>query len=222
MYEKMKKRLEEMKKEKQELYETLNNGNMRQSMAEYYSELSFYDNHSPDLGAETFEREKDLALLTAAEQRLEKIDNALKRIEKGTYGICEVCGKKIGMERLNAMPETTLCKECKERDEALDPVARRPGEEELTATPFYSSFHDTPLYYRSSTDEANNPKEEVGVDGEDIWQSIARWGNSNSPQDVGGALNYENIYIDSDEEQGVVEKVEKRIPGADRKGTAQD
>ncbi len=42
-----------------------------------------------------------------------KIQEALERIESGTFGVCESCGEKIGMKRLEARPVTTLCIECK-------------------------------------------------------------------------------------------------------------
>jgi len=44
---------------------------------------------------------------------IQKIDEALKRIENGTFGICEVCGEEISEERLRARPVTTLCVNCK-------------------------------------------------------------------------------------------------------------
>lgn len=66
-------------------------------------------------------RESDrnfLLRLRGREQRLlKKIDEALERIENGTFGICEGCGAKIGMKRLEARPVTTLCIECKTQQE---------------------------------------------------------------------------------------------------------
>jgi DnaK suppressor protein len=47
-----------------------------------------------------------------------KIREALQRIEEGTFGQCEMCGDDIGIERLNARPVTTLCIECKRKQEA--------------------------------------------------------------------------------------------------------
>jgi DnaK suppressor protein len=44
---------------------------------------------------------------------IQKIDEALKRIGDGTFGICEVCGEEISEERLRARPVTTLCLNCK-------------------------------------------------------------------------------------------------------------
>ena len=49
-----------------------------------------------------------------------KIREALKRIEDGTFGICEECGDEISLERLKARPVTTLCIECKRRQEAME------------------------------------------------------------------------------------------------------
>ncbi|OGW42385.1 MAG: RNA polymerase-binding protein DksA [Nitrospirae bacterium GWD2_57_9] len=48
---------------------------------------------------------------------LKKIDEAIARIEGGTYGVCESCGEQIGIKRLEARPVTTLCIECKTRQE---------------------------------------------------------------------------------------------------------
>ena len=49
-----------------------------------------------------------------------KIRDALKRIEDGTFGICEICGEEISEKRLTARPVTTLCIECKEEQEAKE------------------------------------------------------------------------------------------------------
>ncbi|HUJ16704.1 MAG TPA: RNA polymerase-binding protein DksA [Nitrospirota bacterium] len=56
--------------------------------------------------------------LRGREQKLlKKIDEAIARIEGGTYGVCESCGEQINMKRLEARPVTTLCIECKTRQE---------------------------------------------------------------------------------------------------------
>ncbi len=51
---------------------------------------------------------------------LAKIEEALERIEDGTYGICESCGEDISEDRLKARPVTTLCFDCKQRQEAQE------------------------------------------------------------------------------------------------------
>ena len=56
--------------------------------------------------------------LRGREQKLlKKIDEAIARIESGTYGVCESCGEQISAKRLEARPVTTLCIECKTRQE---------------------------------------------------------------------------------------------------------
>lgn len=54
-----------------------------------------------------------------------KIEEALARLDDGTYGICEACGEKIGTERLKARPVTTLCIECKSDQEVEERRNRR-------------------------------------------------------------------------------------------------
>ena len=51
---------------------------------------------------------------------IEKIKEALERIDNGSFGICEVCGQEIGEERLRARPVTTLCIDCKKKEEVRE------------------------------------------------------------------------------------------------------
>ena len=51
---------------------------------------------------------------------LDKIEKALKKIEEGTFGVCEECGEEISVKRLEARPETTLCIRCKEDQERME------------------------------------------------------------------------------------------------------
>jgi RNA polymerase-binding transcription factor DksA len=80
-------------------------------------ELASYDQHLADEGTETFERERDISVLQRVEAQLGEIDAALARIEAGTYGTCELCGKPIGDERLEAMPAARYCLEDQARAE---------------------------------------------------------------------------------------------------------
>jgi DnaK suppressor protein len=75
------------------------------------SELAANDQHQGDIGTETFEREKDFSLLEQLESEISDLDAALRKIDEGTYGRCEVCGKEIDSERLEAMPGTRTCRE---------------------------------------------------------------------------------------------------------------
>jgi len=71
-------------------------------------------------------RESSLALglrLRDREQKLlKKIDKALRKIEEGTYGICEACGAEIEEKRLIARPEATLCIDCKKAQERMEKI----------------------------------------------------------------------------------------------------
>ncbi len=67
------------------------------------------DNHMADTATETYERELDEGLEEDAREQLRQVEKALARIESGEYGRCEVCGKEIPSERLEAVPWTTLC-----------------------------------------------------------------------------------------------------------------
>jgi DnaK suppressor protein len=70
-----------------------------------------------DASSKLFEREHELALTHNTRELLEQTEHALERIEAGTYGVCESCGKPIGKARLLAFPRATLCVECKQRQE---------------------------------------------------------------------------------------------------------
>ena len=75
------------------------------------------DNHPADMATATFDRELDYTLEENVERVLAQIDAALQRIERGTYGVCESCGQPILPERLEALPWTTLCIDCKRKQE---------------------------------------------------------------------------------------------------------
>jgi DnaK suppressor protein len=70
-----------------------------------------------DVATDAFEQELTLNLLGNEEEVLGQIDAALRRIEEGTYGQCEECGRGIPKARLDAIPYTPLCVECAAREE---------------------------------------------------------------------------------------------------------
>ena len=79
------------------------------SMEEESGEEGGVNNHPGDLATITLDREIDYTLEEADERVLAAIDAALARIEEGTYGICTVCGRSIGEDRLEARPWAELC-----------------------------------------------------------------------------------------------------------------
>jgi RNA polymerase-binding transcription factor DksA len=72
--------------------------------ADQVGDISHLPTHPADQGSETFEREKDMAILEQLERELAEIEAALQRLDEGTYGIDEVTGDPIAPERLEAYP----------------------------------------------------------------------------------------------------------------------
>jgi RNA polymerase-binding transcription factor len=76
-----------------------------------------FDEDSVDAGSFTSEREKDLSIAQNARDLLDKMTKALQKIDDGTYGICESCGKRIDAARVKALPHVLLCLSCKKAEE---------------------------------------------------------------------------------------------------------
>ena len=140
---------------------------------------------------------KKLALLNLTHDRQQKIAEALMSIETGTYGKCESCGRPIDLARLEALPYTTFCVDCQREEEEHYINRDRPIEEEVLSPPFGRTFLD-------NTDN-------VGIDGEDVWQKVARYGTSDSPSDIPGSIRYADTFNDAEEDEGIVEEVDKII-----------
>jgi DnaK suppressor protein len=70
-----------------------------------------------DLASSEYLQSFEFRLRGREKSLLSKLDLALKKIEEGTFGICEICEEPIGKKRLEARPETTLCIKCKEDQE---------------------------------------------------------------------------------------------------------
>jgi RNA polymerase-binding transcription factor DksA len=70
------------------------------------------DEHDPEGATVAFERQHVAALLDRARAHLEAIDTALRKVDAGSYEICDVCGRPIGAERLAARPAALTCVRC--------------------------------------------------------------------------------------------------------------
>lgn len=81
-------------------------------------DLSVVDQHPADAASETEARELELARQTMFEAKIALIDEALVRLERGEYGRCVVCGRRIPEERLELVPETPYCVEDAEREQS--------------------------------------------------------------------------------------------------------
>jgi DnaK suppressor protein len=78
-----------------------------------------YDEEPADAGTATFEREKDLSLVNNIVDLRDRIDKALAKIDDGTYGLCDRCGKPIEKLRLKALPYANLCIKDKHAEERV-------------------------------------------------------------------------------------------------------
>lgn len=88
-------------------------------------EMSSYSMHMADSGTDNFDRDNALSLLSSDQDAVYEIDEALKRIEKNTYGVCELTGKKISKTRLTAVPWARYTVEAQARLEKDGAVRQR-------------------------------------------------------------------------------------------------
>jgi YteA family regulatory protein len=158
--------LQKLLEAREQLLKNINNlsDDERVSFKDSTGELSSYDNHPGDQGTELFEREKDIGLKDNSISLLNKVENALDRIDNGTYSECSECGQQIDQERLGVVPYTDLCRECSQEKDNFPERADRPKEEEVLSRPFARTF----------TDGGSS----VIYDGEDAWQEVAQYGTS--------------------------------------------
>ena len=77
--------------------------------SEYAGDVSNYGEETADAGTSTFERERDLSLENNIRDILGKIARAIGRLDDGTFGVCERCGKPIEKARVKALPYVELC-----------------------------------------------------------------------------------------------------------------
>src|SRR5207248_4312002 len=88
------------------------------------SEASAFGMHQADAGSDAYDRDFALSLLSQEQDALYEIDQALKRIEVGTYGICEMSGKAIPHARLEAIPFARFTVECQSQLEKQSKQSR--------------------------------------------------------------------------------------------------
>jgi RNA polymerase-binding transcription factor DksA len=88
------------------------------------SEASAFGMHQADAGSDAYDRDFALSLLSQEQDALYEIDQALKRIELGTYGVCEMSGKSISHARLEAIPFARFTVECQSQLEKQNKASR--------------------------------------------------------------------------------------------------
>ena len=80
-------------------------------------DLSAYTIHMADMAADTYERELSMNIVSSEQEILYQVDDALKRLDEGAYGVCQQCNKPITMSRLKAVPYASMCIECQRSEE---------------------------------------------------------------------------------------------------------
>jgi len=186
--------------QKRDIEQTINTmkKNNTGTQGEYYpTELSNYDNHPAELGTDLFHVEMNTALKVHEENVLKEIQDALERIDEGTFGKCEFCGNEISEERLEAIPYARLCIDCEE-NKAIDPEILkniRPNEERVLDAPIGRKYL--------------NQREDDEYEGIDQLYDLMNYGSSDSPQDLGGYHDYEEYYTNDIDKQGIVDDMDQ-------------
>ncbi len=87
-------------------------------------DLSSYSYHMADQGTDTMEREMAFMFASKSGRLVYHVDEALRRIQDGTYGKCQSCNKMISQARLEAVPHARLCIDCKNKEEEKESGGR--------------------------------------------------------------------------------------------------
>ena len=107
-------------KKKEEILDDLkhiSDDTLRKSQKEASGDISGYTYHMADVATDNYDREFSLGLASNERKALYDLDDALKRIEEGTFGICDVCKNSIAKIRLKAVPSARLCIKCQQKRE---------------------------------------------------------------------------------------------------------
>lgn len=107
-------------KRKEEVVEQINHiseDTLKKSQKDAAGDISGYTYHMADIATDTYDREFSLGLASNERKLIYEIDDAVKKIEDGTYGICEGCKNLITKTRLKAIPYARRCLKCQEKTE---------------------------------------------------------------------------------------------------------
>lgn len=95
----------------------LANDNLKRSPLESTGDISSHSTHMADHGTDNFDRELALSLASSRQESLYDIEDAIRRIDEGEYGSCELCGNPIERPRLKALPFAKKCLACQSASE---------------------------------------------------------------------------------------------------------
>lgn len=97
--------------------EHIANDQLKTSQRDAAGDLSAYSLHMADMATDNYDREFALNLADNEQKVIHRIDAAIEKIDAGTFGLCEVCNKKIAKARLKVVPYAELCVPCQEAQE---------------------------------------------------------------------------------------------------------
>ena len=107
-------------KRKEEVLEEikhLSEDTLKKSQKDASGDISGYTYHMADVATDAYDREFSLGLASNEQNSLYELDDALKKIDEGTFGICEECNSLITKIRLKAVPYARLCVKCQKKKE---------------------------------------------------------------------------------------------------------
>ena len=93
------------------------NDALKTSQRDAAGDLSAYSLHMADMATDNYDREFSLGLADNEQKILNRINEALEKIDDNKFGLCELCEKKISKVRLKAVPYAELCVPCQEKQE---------------------------------------------------------------------------------------------------------
>ena len=123
--QRFRERLEALRVQLSELEMKNTNDALNGLSLETTDELSHIRTHAADLGSNEFDQERTLELAKAEGREINEIDDALFKLNSGTFGTCENCECEIPLSRLEALPHTRYCAPCEARLEAEQRVHSR-------------------------------------------------------------------------------------------------
>jgi len=112
-----KKLIMKRKDEIQDELKHLSEDTLRKSQKDAAGDISGYTYHMADVATDTYDREFSLGIASNEREALYELDDALKRIEEGTFGVCETCKSLITKTRLKVVPYARMCIKCQEKKE---------------------------------------------------------------------------------------------------------
>lgn len=119
-----KKELQEFKrivlKRREEILDSIKHSSedtLKKTQKDAAGDISGYTYHMADVATDTYDREFSLGLASNERKLLYELDDVLKKIEEGTFGICEDCKNLIAKNRLKSIPYARLCVKCQEKRE---------------------------------------------------------------------------------------------------------